>query len=119
QSGALDERNLASLMFDTLVVLDEHGRPQPGLALTWQAEPGGQRWQFQLRPGLRFHDGTAVTAEQVAASLRAANPNWKVQPEGDAISIQCDAQSHLPAELALSRNSIVKRGGAKVLGTGP
>ena len=119
QSGTLGERNLASLIFDTLLVLDHRGQPQPGLAISWQAEPGGQRWQFRLRPGVRFHDGTPLTADQVAASLRAANPNWKVQPEGDAISIQCDAQSHLPAELALSRNGIVKRGGTKVLGTGP
>src|SRR5208283_570404 len=87
-SGSLAGSNLSSLIFDTLVTLDDRGRPQPALATSWQPESSGQRWQFKLR-GVTFHDGTALTADQVAASLRVANPRWKVLPAGGGIVIEC------------------------------
>ena len=68
QPGWMELRNLLGLMFETLVTLDQQGRPQPGLA-SWQAESGDQRWQFVLRQGLTFSDGTPANAESVAASL--------------------------------------------------
>ncbi len=120
QSGSLENSNLSSLIFDTLVTFDDLGGLQPALALFWQAEPGSQRWQFKLRHGVTFQDGTPVTADQVAASLRVANPNWKVLPAGDELMIERDAPAlDLPAELAQPRNGIAKRGGPTILGTGP
>jgi len=120
QSGSLAGRNLSSLIFDTLVALDERGRPQPALAISWQAEPGNQRWQFKLRRGVTFQDGTPLTADYVAASLRVANPSWKISPAGDAVVTERDSPApNLPAELALGRNGIAKRGGTQLLGTGP
>jgi len=111
---------LSNLMFDTLVLLDDQGRPVSALASSWQAEPGNQRWQFVLRRGVTFQDGTPVTPDTAAASLRKSNPTWKVFSEGDAIIIERDSPvSNLPAELALPRNSIVKRDGGKVAGSGP
>ena len=54
QPDWLGSRNLFALMFDTLVSLDEQGKPEPALASSWQAEPGNQRWQFFLRRGVTF-----------------------------------------------------------------
>lgn len=120
QSGSLAGRNLSHLLFDTLVTLDDRGRPLPALAVSWQADPGNQRWQFQLRRGATFQDGTAVTAEQVASSLRVANPSWRVLATGDTVVIERDSPSpELAPELALARNGIAKRGGTKLFGTGP
>lgn len=113
-------RNLFSLLFETLVSLDEESKPEPALASSWQAEPGNQRWQFFLRHGITFQDGTAVTPEAVATSLRRTNPTWKVFPEDEAIVIERDSPTpDLPVELTLPRNSIVKREGGRVSGTGP
>ena len=113
-------RDLCSLMFETLVSLDEQGKPQPGLASSWQAEPGSQRWQFFLRRGVTFQGGAPVTPDAVAASLRRTNPTWKVFAEGEAVVIERDsAAPDLPAELSLVRNSIVQRDGGKISGTGP
>jgi len=112
-------RNVSSLMFETLVSLDERGEPQPALASSWHVEPGSQRWQFFLRRGIAFQDGTPVTPEVVAASLRRTNPTWKVFSEGEAVVIERDsAAPNLPGELSLPRNSIVKRDGGKISGTG-
>ena len=120
QSGSLAGRNLSHLLFDTLVTLDDRGRPLPALAVSWQADPGNQRWQFQLRRGATFQDGTAVTAEQVASSLRVANPSWRVLATEDTVVIERDSPSpELAPELALARNGIAKRGGTKLFGTGP
>lgn len=112
--------HLSCLMFDTLVALDNSGKPQPALATSWQSEPSNQRWQFSIRRGITFQDGTAFTSDVVAASLRAVNPTWKVFSAGEAVIIERDsAAPDLPAELALPRNSIVRRDSGKISGTGP
>jgi len=121
RSDSFAQRNLLALIFETLVTLDDRGRLHPGLATDWQAAPGNQRWQFRLRIGVKFHDGAPLTAEIVASSLRTANPSWKVFTEGDSVIAERDEPDpDLPAELALMRNSILKRNsGGKPNGTGP
>ncbi len=111
--------NISRLLFDTLVVLDDRGQPQPSLATSWQAEPGNQRWRLTLRGGVSFTDGAALEATAVAASLRSANPDWKVLPAGDMVIVQTgESHPNLPAELALPRNGIV-HGNPQASGTGP
>jgi peptide/nickel transport system substrate-binding protein len=113
-------RSISRSLFDSLVTLDDRGRLHPGLALSWQSEPGNQRWQFQIRAGVKFSDGTPVTPDAIAASLRAANPKWKVFAAGESVIIECDqVDPKLPAELTLTRYGIVKRDGVKLAGSGP
>ena len=120
QPGMFASPTLSRLIFDTLVTLDGRGQAQPALATAWRAEPGNQRWQFSIRRGATFHDGTALSSDTVAASLRAANPKWKVFATGSAVVVECDAPTpNLPAILALPRYGIVKRGGGKLAGSGP
>jgi len=111
---------LSSLVFETLVTLDDRGRPQPLLATAWQSDPGNQRWRFSLRSGVSFHDGAPLDSNAVAASLRAANPAWKIMPAGEIVWIETDSpDANLPAELALTRNSVARLSGEKMIGTGP
>jgi peptide/nickel transport system substrate-binding protein len=113
-------RNLTRLIFETLVTLDDRGRIQPDLAVSWTSEPGNQRWHFALREGVSFHDGTPLTADVAAASLRAANPQWKVFSNANSVVVEFDSSAPGSlAELALPRNAIAKRGGNALLGTGP
>ncbi len=110
QPDSFSRRSLTGLMFDTLVRMDGNGRMQPSLATEWQSTAGGQRWQFRIRRGVKFHDGTALTAEIAAASLRDANPAWNVVADADSLSIALEkADADLPGELALARNAIVLR----------
>jgi ABC-type transport system substrate-binding protein len=112
-------RNLSRAIFETLATLDDHGRLQPALATAWQAEPGNQRWVFSLRNQVHFHDGSPLTAEAVASSLRAANPEWKVFSSGIQVVIEPNQpDAKLPLTLTLPRNAIAKRTG-KLVGTGP
>lgn len=124
-SGQAAILHVAPLIFNTLTTLDDRGEVQPSLALAWKSDfgsqaVGSQRWELQLRPDVKFSDGTPLTANAVAASLRVANPRWNISPAGDSVVIETDAAiPDLPAELALSRNSIVLRQGGKLVGTGP
>jgi peptide/nickel transport system substrate-binding protein len=54
-------------VFDSLVRIDERGRPIAGLA-SWRTVDA-TTWEFKLREGVRFHDGSELTAEDVAFSL--------------------------------------------------
>ena len=121
QSDSFARHSLTMLIFDTLVTTDESGRVQPWLATSWQASPGNQRWQLRIRGGVKFHDGSSLSPEVAAVSLRAANPAWNVSIESDSVMIECAKPNpEMLAELALARNAIVKRNpGATPSGTGP
>jgi len=120
QPDSVARRNLTALLFDTLVVTDARGHLHPALAASWQADPGSQRWTFVLRKDVKFHDGSPLTPDAVAASLRANNPTWKVVPQADSIIIEREASApELAADLARARNAIVKHNGNSLSGTGP
>jgi peptide/nickel transport system substrate-binding protein len=58
----------SSHLFDALVNVDANGRLVPGLATSWRAVDA-TTWEFKLRPGVKFHDGSPLTAEDVIFSL--------------------------------------------------
>src|SRR6266581_8008710 len=60
--------NVAAHIFDYLVLRDEQQRMIPGLAESWRTvDP--LTWEFRLRRGVKFHDGSEFTASDVVASL--------------------------------------------------
>ena len=119
-SATVARRRVTALMFDTLVWVDAENRVHPQLAVAWQADHSQKRWQFWLRPGVQFTDGTPLTAA-VAAECLSGRPGWTVKATGDGLVVESEtARPDLPAELALPRNALVKRGAAgELLGTGP
>lgn len=56
-------------VFEPLLRFDWKGSFVPVLALRWDI-PDGKTWRFSLRPGVKFHDGTPLTAKDVAFSIR-------------------------------------------------
>ena len=62
-------RNHGYMIYDTLFAMDESFSPQPQMVDTWNKSDDGKTWTFVLRDGLKFHDGAAVTGEDVVASL--------------------------------------------------
>jgi peptide/nickel transport system substrate-binding protein len=47
------------------------GSLEPRLAESWKASKKGQSWTFNLRKGVKFHDGTEVTADDVVYSFKS------------------------------------------------
>jgi ABC-type transport system substrate-binding protein len=64
----MGERVLAGLVHETLVGIDDEGRPRPALAQSWATGPDGREWTLRLAPST-FHDGAAVTASDVLRAL--------------------------------------------------
>jgi peptide/nickel transport system substrate-binding protein len=60
--------NIGWHMFDALTHVDERARLIPGLATSWRAVDA-TTWEFKLRQGVKFHDGSELTAEDVLFSL--------------------------------------------------
>lgn len=63
-------RNHGYMVFDTLFSQDSKGHVKPQMVDTWTSSEDGKTWTFTLRPGLKFNDGTPVTAEDCIASLQ-------------------------------------------------
>jgi len=70
-------------VFDTLVMADPRGNLYPGLAVSWQVL-GDDLWEFKLRAGVTFHDGSPVTADDVAFTIGRA-PNVPNSPSSYSI----------------------------------
>jgi peptide/nickel transport system substrate-binding protein len=65
------QTRVVSQIYDSLVGRGRNFALEPALALSWQQlEP--KRWRFKLRPGVKFHDGTAMTADDVVFSVERA-----------------------------------------------
>lgn len=67
--GDYSSTRALTILYDTLVYPDTTGAPQPHVAESWEISPGGKIWTFHLRSGIKFHDGTELTAEDVAFSM--------------------------------------------------
>lgn len=62
-------RNHGYMVYDTLFAMDESFTPQPQMVEDWTASEDGLTWTFNLRAGLKWHDGADVTAADCVASL--------------------------------------------------
>ncbi len=60
--------NVSDHIFEQLVAMDADSHIIPALAESWTLV-NNVTWEFKLRKGVKFHDGTPLTAEDVAWSL--------------------------------------------------
>ncbi len=58
------------LVYDQLFAEDSKLVVKPMMIDSWKASADGLTWSFTLRPGLKWHDGSPVTAKDVAPSVK-------------------------------------------------
>ncbi len=78
---------IARQVFETLVQYKDGGSDiEPALAIRWSPSKDGLTWTFTLRDGVRFHDGTPLTARGVVTSLeRQMSPDHPLHPNPPAV----------------------------------
>jgi peptide/nickel transport system substrate-binding protein len=111
-----------SLVFDRLTRLDERGTIQPALAISWQHDAQSKRWEFRLRDGVKFSDGSPFTPPIAAMALQQLLGNsFDVSASSDSVVILSDRSvPDLPSQLASGRNYVFHDGDdGSLAGTGP
>lgn len=74
-SSDRDTLRVISAVFDTLVRFRSDGTGfEPGLARDWNVDRDQKIWTFELRRGVKFHDGTDLNADAVVYSLTRLLP---------------------------------------------
>jgi peptide/nickel transport system substrate-binding protein len=132
-STALIDSNI----YEGLTAVDRDLKVVPALAASWTVSPDGLTYVFQLRPGARFHNGRALTPQDIVdnfARVRDAKtgspfasrlaPVASVEPTGsDAVTVKLTAPS-APflaqlASIAIIAPEAAADIGRKPVGTGP
>lgn len=83
-TDAQSER-VGALIYDALVHKDDRYNLQPWLATSWE-RPNALTWIFHLRNGVRFHDGKAMTADDVAWSIESMTDGTLITAKGGAFA---------------------------------
>jgi len=92
-------RNVQLHVYEPLVFQDENLRPGPGLAESWRpVDP--ETWEFTLRDA-RFSDGSPVTAEDVAFSIRRAGTIQGTRTYGPALRAIASAEARDPRTVVI------------------
>lgn len=116
------------LVLDGLTAMSADGIAQPALAVEWKSESDNHRWQFHLRSGVHFHDGTPLNSLSVVASLTglcgAACPWTAIHAVGSSVIFTSDSPlPNLPELLAGDEYRIALAGAGNPvtapIGTGP
>ncbi|MDE7015920.1 MAG: peptide ABC transporter substrate-binding protein, partial [Kineothrix sp.] len=75
-NSAVDGGNMLLHAFECLLVVDQDGKLAPGQAESWETSEDGLTWTFHLREGLKWSDGSDLTANDFVYSWkRVCDPN--------------------------------------------
>lgn len=69
-NSAVDGGNMLLHSFECLLTVDQNGQIAPGQAETWEVSEDGLTWTFHLRDGLKWSDGSDLTAEDFVYSWK-------------------------------------------------
>ncbi|MGW0159453.1 ABC transporter substrate-binding protein [Mycobacterium sp. NPDC003323] len=103
-------------VYDTLVEPDADLTMVPALAQSWQTSPDQLTWTFRLRPGVRFHDGSPFTADDVVYSYRRIIDEKLSNVDKFSAVTAVDAIDDLTVRITLARptpNLLTNLGGFK------
>ena len=124
-SNAPDQESISTVLeiYDRVTTFGPQGQIRPGLATSWTFSKDHKSVVFNLRKGVRFSDGSPLTAADVAFSItRALNPKsiyavlWggavkKVTPVGQ-LQVRVDLRrvfAPLLSTLATAQGSVVSK----------
>jgi peptide/nickel transport system substrate-binding protein len=75
------DRDINRLIFSGLLTFDSHGLPQPDLAESWGTSSDGTLYNFSIRPNALWHDGQAVTTDDVIFTIELIKSSGSLFPQ--------------------------------------
>lgn len=102
--GAAIPQLLLGNVYETLVNQAQDGSIVPGLAESWTVSDDGLTYDFTIRQGVTFSDGTPFTAEDAAFSIDQVKTAWTVGV-ARAMDIVSSATAASPTELTVTLSS--------------
>ena len=94
RDGDMLEQVARGAIFDTLTEVAPDGVLRGELATSWHSSSDARAWTFDLRSGVRFHDGAELTAQDMVESLDVLGHS------GLVVSIQAVSELQVRLELA-------------------
>lgn len=84
-NSAVDGGNMLITLYETLLIIDEDGSVQPGQAESYEVSDDGLVWTFTMRDGLKWSDGSDLTAKDFEYTMkRLADPDTAA-PYGETV----------------------------------
>ena len=77
---------MLNLVFESLIMCGDDRRPIPILAESFSVSADGLEWRVNIRQGITWHDGSAFSAADAAASLNAVKSGANNSPYADNLS---------------------------------
>ena len=84
-NSSVDGGNMILHNFECLLVVGEDNTIQPGQAETWEVSEDGLTWTFHLRDGLKWSDGSAITANDFVYSWKRVCDPEVAAPYADTV----------------------------------
>lgn len=84
-NSAVDGGNMLLFAFDCLLNVDTNGQLVPGAAEDWNVSEDGLTWTFKIREGLKWSDGTPLTAEDFVYSWKRVADPKTAAPYGETV----------------------------------
>ncbi len=84
-NSAVDGGNMLLFAYDCLLNIDENNNVVAGAAEKWETSADGLTWTFTLRDGLKWSDGSALTAEDFVYSWKRVVDPKTAAPYGETV----------------------------------
>ena len=84
-NSAVDGGNMLLHSFECLLIVDKDGQLAPGQAETWETSEDGLTWTFHLRDGLKWSDGSDLTANDFVYSWKRVCDPMVAAPYADTV----------------------------------
>lgn len=84
-NSAVDGGNMLITLFETLLIIDQDNKVQPGQAESYKVSEDGLTWTFTMRDGLKWSDGSELNAKDFEYTFkRIADPELAA-PYGETV----------------------------------
>lgn len=84
-NSAVDGGNMLITLFETLLIIDENNEVQPGQAESYEVSEDGLTWTFTMRDGLKWSDGTDLTAKDFEYTMKRICDPETAAPYGETV----------------------------------